>query len=212
MAIGIYATVPGVKRRLASSDSYSGDDDLVLASLCDGVNGWIELKAQRVLSPVNAATYLFDASDWINNGQTLHIPFGIRAVTTLKLAGAHGEALQIIPASEYLLLPRAQQRQFGFPATSLLLHNSGGTAPISRVISGYGVAELVGDFGWEETPPEIVELAETAVVRAWHGRQSGQSDIIGNDETGAPVVSRFVSLKDRDTLKAYHPYGGVMIA
>jgi hypothetical protein len=40
-------------------------------------------------------------------------------------------------------------------------------------------------------------------VRAWHARQSGQADIIGNDETGAPLVSRYVSAYHWSTLKAY---------
>ena len=39
------------------------------------------------------------------------------------------------------------------------------------------------------------------VVRAWHARQSGQTDIVGNDETGAPIVSRYLSARDRDTLQ-----------
>lgn len=211
MAIGSYATIANVKKRLASSDSYSADDDAVLTSLCDAINGWIELKSLRVLAPVDSTTYLFDAGDWTENGSVLNIPAGIRAVASLKLAPATGQPLVLVPAVEYLLLPRTQHRQPGYPATRLLLHNAGGSASVSRAYSGYGIAELVGDFGWAAIPPEIRELAETAVVRAWHGRQAGQSDIVGSDENGAPIVSRFISSKDRETLKAYHPYGGVMI-
>lgn len=212
MAIGTYATVANVKKRLASSDSYSSDDDAVLATLCAGINGWIELKAQRVLGPIEDATYVFDASDWTEDGTVLPIRHGIRSVTSLKLATASGATLQLVPADEYELLPRSQNRQFGYPATRLHLHNEGGTSPIARVYAGRGVTELIGDFGWETVPSEIQELAETAVVRAWHGRQAGQSDIIGSDETGEPIVSRFVSARDREILKAYHPYGGAMIA
>ncbi len=212
MPIGTYATVVSVKRRLASSDTYSTDDDFVLQSLCDGINGWIDLKAQRILGPINGASYLFDAADWSEGGTVLNIPYGIRSVTTLKIAQTSGATLQLIPSTEYHLLPRTQHRQPGYPATQLFLHNSGGTAPIGRVYSGYGVVEIVGDFGFDAIPPEIRELAETAVVRAWHGRQAGQTDIIGSDENGQPIVSHFVALKDTLTLTAYHPYGGVMIA
>jgi hypothetical protein len=41
-------------------------------------------------------------------------------------------------------------------------------------------------------------------VRSWHGRQSGHTDIVGNDQlTGSPIVSRFVSAEDRRTLERY---------
>lgn len=211
MAVGTYAEVDEVKKRLAKSDAYSADDNAVLAKLCSAINGWIELKTQRVLSPVDGVTYVFDADAWTDDGRRLRLPMGIRNITTLKLARGTGETLELIPASEYLLLPRVQSRQAGYPATELLLHNAGGTSPIARVSSGYAIAELVGDVGFEDTPAEIVDIAETAVVRAWHGRQAGQTDIIGSDENGEPIVSRYVSAKDRDTLRAYHPYGGVMI-
>ena len=57
--------------------------------------------------------------------------------------------------------------------------------------------------GWEAIPDDVTELAVTAVVRAWHARQAGQSDIVGTDEYGKPVVSRYLSWRDRDTLLAY---------
>ena len=34
---------------------------------------------------------------------------------------------------------------------------------------------------------------------------AGQADIIGNDDTGAPLVSRFVAPHHRDILRAYRP-------
>lgn len=214
MAVGDYATKANVKKRLASTDTYSADDDAVLDSLCAGINGWIEHVCQRVLAPIASATYTFDSSAWRDGGRLLIVPNGIRVITSLKVAAGTGQTLQLIPASEYLLLPRTQDLIPGWPATRVRLHNDGGTAPFGSVPSGYGVSELVMATGFDAKPGEIVELAETAVVRAWHGRQAGQADIIGSDEDGAPIVSRFVSSKDRITLEGYRwrAGGGVLAA
>lgn len=201
-AIGTYATVVNVKKRLASSDSYSADDDAVLASMCAGINGWIELTARRVLAPIASATYTFDGSQWAR-GSTLWLRNGVRAITSVKLSGGTGQALQLVPVTEYLILPRSQDRVSGWPGTRVHLHNGGGTSPFSVVSAGFGTSEVVMTSGFDAMPDEIVELAETAVVRAWHGRQAGQADIIGSDEEGAPIVSRFVSAKDRETLNNY---------
>lgn len=202
-AIGDYAIVANVKKRMASSDTYSADDDAVLTTLCNGINGWIEMKCRRVLAPIASATYLFDRSAWSDHGTLLWFRNGIRDVTSFKIAGGTGLVLQTVPASEYVLLPRSQDRETGWPATRLLLHNGGGTSPFSEVAAGYGTAELVMATGFAAKPDEVIELAETAVVRAWHGRQAGQADIIGSDENGEPIVSRFVSAKDRETLDHY---------
>lgn len=210
-AIGDYATVVNVKKRLASTDSYSADDDAVLLSLCSGINAWIESPAgaDRVLAPIASATYTFDRSAWSNNGTVLWFRNGIRAVTSLRISAGTGLALQTVPASEYLVLPRSQDRSSGWPGTRIVLHNGGGTSPFSEVSAGHGTSELVMTTGFDAKPDDIIELAETAVVRAWHGRQAGQADIIGSDEEGAPIVSRYVSAKDRETLNAYRWRRGV---
>lgn len=209
-AIGTYATVGNVKNRLASSDSYSAADDAVLASMCAGINGWIEgpSGANRVLAPIASATYTFDGAQW-SRGSTLWLRNGVRDVTSLHLSGGSGETLQLVPSTEYLILPRSQDRTGGWPGTRIHLHNGGGTSPFSLASVGFGTSEIVMTAGFEAMPDEIVEMAETAVVRAWHGRQAGQADIIGSDEEGAPIVSRFVSAKDRDTLNGYKWRRGV---
>lgn len=207
-AIGTYATNANVLKRLGSP-TLTADETAVLTSLTNGINAWIEQTAQRVLAPIASATYLFDSSAWSDGRRVLWVRNGIRTVTSLKLSGGTGQTLQTVPSSEYVLLPRVQDRASGWPATRLYLHNGGGTSPFSVVSSGIGTAELVMATGFEAMPDEIIELAETAVVRAWHGRMAGQTDIIGSDETGAPIVSRFVSAKDRATLDLYRWRWGV---
>lgn len=202
-AIGTYAEIANVKKRLASTDTYSADDDAVLTALCSGINQWIETTCRRVLAPIASATYTFDRRDWSERGTVLWVRNGIRVVTSLKLSGGTGQTLQTVPATEYVLLPRSQDRAPGWPATRLYLHNGGGTSPFSQASDGVGIAEVVMETGFAAEPDDVVEIAETAVVRAWNGRQAGQADIIGSDEDGAPIVSRFVSSKDRATLEQY---------
>ena len=69
--------------------------------------------------------------------------------------------------------------------------------------AGYETVRVKAVCGWAAIPDDITDVALTMVVRAWHARQSGQTDIVGNDETGAPVVSRYISGRDRETLKRY---------
>ena len=57
--------------------------------------------------------------------------------------------------------------------------------------------------GWTAIPDDITDVALTAATRAWFARQSGQQDIVGSDENGAPLVSRFFSARDLGTLRAY---------
>ncbi len=208
-ALVAYAVPGSVKRRMSSSDSYSADDEAVLETLCKGINGWIELIVGRALGPIASATYTFDRSNWSQSGSVLWLRNGVRSITSLKVSGGTGQTLQTVPASEYVILPRSQDRSPGWPGTRIYLHNGGGTNPFSEVSAGLGTSEIVMAMGFPAIPDEITELAETAVVRAWHGRQAGQADIIGSDEDGAPIVSRYVSSRDRETLNHYRWRRGV---
>ena len=204
-AIGTYAALAAVKARLGKTDT---TDDTLLTTMCDQINGWIESPnvVGRPLTPYTA-TYTFDGP-WTRNGTRLVVPRGIRSVTTLKIASGTGGTLSTIDSADYFLLPREQDRAPGWPATRIQLSDVS-TSAWTEVAAGYGVAEIVGEWGWAVEPDEVVAVAETAVVRAWHARQAGQQDIIGTDETGAPIVSRYVAPRDRDTLEGYRWKPGV---
>lgn len=202
-AIGTYAALAAVKTRLGKTDA---TDDTLLTSLCDQINGWVESHCGRPLTPYTA-TYTFDGP-WTRDGTTLVIPRGLRSITTLKIAAGTGSVLTTITAGNYYLLPREQDRAPGWPATRVQLSDINSGA-YTDVPFGYGVAEIDGAWGWAAEPDEVVSVAETAVVRAWHARQAGQQDIIGTDETGAPIVSRYVAPRDRDTLDLYRWKPGV---
>lgn len=124
----------------------------------------------------------------------------VRAVSELAVATQTGAAYTILPATDYFLRPLPQDRSAGWPATRIELSDMA-TQPYFP--PGYSTVRLKAVTGWPAIPDDIAGLAITMVVRAWHARQSGQTDIVGNDETGAPVISRFLSAQDWKTLIAY---------
>lgn len=204
-AIGSYATSAAVKTRLGDTGS---SNDTLIGVLCDQVNGWIESYTARPIAPYSA-TYTFDSSSWSRDGTSLVLPRGLREVTSFTMSGGTGQAQEAVDADDYFLLPRDHERAPGWPATRLVLTDIPTDLPFSYASGGYGIAVIEGEWGWAAIPDELKAIAETTVVRAWHARQAGQQDIIGTDETGAPIVSRYVSGRDRDTLDLYRWKPGV---
>jgi len=123
----------------------------------------------------------------------------VRAVSELAIASQTGGSYTVIDADDYFLRPLPQERAPGWPATRIELSDLSG----EWFHHGYSTVRVKAVTGWPAIPDDITDLACTMVVRAWHARQSGQTDIVGNDETGAPIVSRYLSARDRDTLRAY---------
>jgi hypothetical protein len=123
----------------------------------------------------------------------------VRSVSELAVATQTGGTYTVIPATDYFLRPLPQDRDPGWPATRIELSDW----------PSYNTVRVKAVTGWPAIPDEITDVALTMVVRAWHARQGGQTDIVGTDETGAPVVSRYLSGRDRETLKRYrvaHPF------
>ena len=126
----------------------------------------------------------------------------VRAVSEVACATQTGGSYTVLDTTDYFLRPLPQDRAPGWPATRIELSDH----PVSGYRyfpAGYSTVRVKAVTGWPAIPDDITDLACTMVVRAWHARQSGQTDIVGNDETGAPIVSRYISARDRDTLKAY---------
>jgi hypothetical protein len=196
-AIGTYATLAAVKTRLGITNS---TDDALLSTLCDQINQHIETVVGRVLAPVASAIYLFDG----DGSRVLRVTAGIRAVTLLEIAPETGAAYVTIAAGEYFLRPLAQERQLGWPATKIVMSDrpSAGTA-YSYFPRGLSTARVTMTTGWAVIPDDVAELAITATVRAWTARMAGQADVIGTDEYGKPIISRYLSGRDRDTLRDY---------
>ena len=201
-ATGAYATAALVKARLGITDA---TDDTLLGTICDQVNQFIESPqgCGRILAPVTSATYLADG-----DGSTrLYFPRGLRAVTELAIGDYTGDTRDVIASTDYFLRPLAHDRAPGWPALWLVMSDR--PAGEYRVFAeGLETVSITATTGWNAIPDDITDVAITTAVRAWHARQSGQADIVGNDETGAPLVSRYVAPYHWGAIKAYrakHP-------
>jgi hypothetical protein len=147
-------------------------------------------------STPQTALYYFDG----NGSRVLWLD--VRSVSELAVATQTGGTYTVVPATDYFLRPLPQDRSPGWPATRIELSDYP-TGSAWFFWPGYATVRVKAVVGWPAIPDDITGVALTAVVRAWHARQSGQTDIVGNDETGAPIVSRYISGQDWFTLKAY---------
>lgn len=196
MAVGQYVTLAGLKSRLGIADTGS---DVVLQSLVDAANDWIERYLGRAVAPLTDTTISLDGSLAADDGRRLLCPFGIRSLATVEVATQTGGAYAVVPSTDYYLRPATWNRQAGAPATEIVLSEQSG----HRFWPGLDTVRLTGQFGWAAVPADLAEVATTLAVRLWHARQTGQADLVGTDETGAPLVSRHLSRRDYETLNSY---------
>lgn len=199
-ATGAYATTALVKARLFAAGVTDTADDTLIGTIADQVNQFIESPqgTGRILAPITSATYLMDG-----NGLTrLFFPRGLRAVTEVAVGDYTGDTRDVLATTDYFLRPLAHERKPGWPAEWLALSDE--PAGDHRVFhAGFETVSITGTSGWAAIPDDIIDVAVTTAVRAWHARQSGQADIIGSDETGEPLVSRYVSGFHWATIRAY---------
>jgi hypothetical protein len=196
-ATGAYATAALLKSRLGVTDT---TDDTALGTICDQVNAYIESPAAcgRVLAPIASAAIKLDG----DGTRILHYPKGIRAVSLLEVANYTGAAYQTIAAGDYFLRPGPADLMPGWPFTRIVLsdHPAGSH---SIFPAGLDTVRMTATTGWNVIPDEITDIALTSATRAWHSVQTGQTDIVGTNEMGQPLVSRFFSARDLATLRAY---------
>lgn len=199
-ATGSYATTALVKARLFAAGVTDTADDTLIGTICDQVNQFIESPqgTGRIIAPISSATYLLDGTGLAH----IYFPKGIRAITALSLSDYTGDTLDVLAATDYYLRPLAQDRNPGWPAMYVMLSDR--PSGFHRVFAkGRETVSMTCTAGWAAIPDDIIDVALTTAVRAWGARQSGQADIIGTDETGAPLVSRFVAPFHWGAIKAY---------
>jgi hypothetical protein len=199
-AIGSYATASTLKTRLGITDS---TDDTVLGLVCDQVNDFIEGRTQRVLAPISSATYYYDGDDT----RKLFLPRtargdfigGIRAITTVSVQAYTGAGYEDLASSQYFLRGIAGVRG----PFEWLYFTDYPTGTYSYWPKGYETVKIVATAGWAAIPDEITDLALTAATRTWFGVKNGEQDIVGTDAFGRPLVSRYFSPRDLETLRRY---------
>lgn len=197
-ATGAYATTAALKTRMAFPDSA---DDTLLGLICDQLNAYIEgpQAIGRIIAPIASDTYLFDG----DGGNVLRYPKGIRAVTLLEVKFATNvNTFNTIPVTDYKLRPGPMTLTPGWPYNRIEMVDIplGGIGYFPR---GYDTVRVTMTTGFAAIPDDVTEVALVAAARAWHAVQAGQQDIVGTDEMGRPLVSRFFSKRDLETLAAY---------
>jgi len=201
-AFGTYAAIVSVKARLGipAEDTVSDAD---ITTVCNQVNGYIESLVGRPLCNLGTATYTFDGYDAQDN-RVLFIARGLRTVTLLETATYTGGSFSTVPSTDYFLRPQTQELDPGFPYTQVIMTNVPSANNFSPLFyDGYNTVRITGTWGFANTPDEVTEIGEVMAVRAWNARQSGQTDQIGLSEAGMPVISRTLSIRDRETLGRY---------
>lgn len=199
-AIGAYATAAALKTRINISDS---TDDTVLGNVCDQINDYIEDRTHRVIAPISSATYYYDG----DGSRSLYLPItadgthigGIRAITALSCQQYTGAGFSAVDSSQYFL-----RQVVGIRGPfERLLFTDYPTGMFSSWPRGFKTVQITATAGWAAIPDDITDLALTAATRAWHAIENGQSDIVGTDEMGRPLVSRFFAARDLETLDRY---------
>lgn len=199
-ATGSYATTAGIKLRANITDT---TDDTLLGTIADQVNQYIESETKRILAPISSAVYLYDG----DGSRRLFLPLtsddtpigGVRAVTKLEVAQYTAGAYVEIPSTDYFL------RGKSLPAAPFdwLYLTDRPTTGYGCFPHGFNTVRVTATAGWAAIPDDIIDVALTTAVRAWHAREAGQQDIVGTDEFGRPIVSRFLSSKDMNTLRRF---------
>jgi len=207
-AIGSYATGSALKTRAGITDS---TDDTLLGLICDQVNQYIESRTGRVIAPISGtAIYYYDG----DGDTSLFLPLpvsaapigGLRSIALLEFAAYTGAAYETIVAGDYFLRQRVGMTG---PYERLVMSDVP-TGSYSAFPRGRNTVRATSSTaGWAAIPDDITDVALTAATRAWFARQSGQQDIVGSDELGQPLISRFFSARDFGTLRAYSLVDGL---
>lgn len=192
-----YCELDDVKQRLDRTGDTT--DDELFAEYIDEATDFLRGYLGRDLIDT-ALTHTYDGYDAVRGGRCLLIPRGIQTISLLEVAATTGASFSTVTAGTYFLRPTDQDRAPGVPATELWLSDQSGT----QFAPGYDNVRLTGTFGFASVPQRVQEVALNLVVRMYASRQAGQSDLIGSGgEGGSPMVSAFMSKRDRETLDRF---------
>lgn len=192
-ALGTYVTLADLKTRLGITVA---THDTLLTQIVDETNQWIESYAGRVLGPVASAVYLLDGGGTATpDSYTLDVSrLGVRAISLLETATTTGGAYSTVASTSYYIRPA--NRLNGEPGTRIKLWTG-------SFYAGYDTTRVTMTAGFAAVPDDVRGVGLAIATRAWHGRQSGQTDIVGTDETGAPLVTKIVAPEFKRTLDRY---------
>lgn len=198
-----YTSLYNVKQDLDKAPSDTTADELLLDYIAEATD-YIRGYCSRDFATVSG-TWTFDGLSTIHGRTALLIPRGVQSISLLEAAAITGGSFATIPSSAYVLRPTVQERTPGWPATEVRFTDYLSGSPYSYFPYGNDNIRLTGVLGFG-VPARIEGIARRLVVRAYASRQAGQGDLTGSGgEGGAPIVSQFLSKRDREVLDGFAP-------
>jgi hypothetical protein len=180
-------------------------DDTLISELIDEATSFIQAYTGRRFTAEAAATYVFDTV----YGTVLHIPRGIRAITSMGVASTHqpdsGGSYTTIPAADRILRPRAADLVNGWPATEVRFTRGTITGTVRAFANAENGCTITGDFGFAAIPDDLEAVCIDACVAAWQSRKDGTSGVIGAEDSAITPWNTYYSKgsPQRATLDRY---------
>lgn len=199
---GLLCDLGDVKQELGILAATTTDDELILQKISE-VSTAIMGETGRLFarSPSSGTTtLLFDVA---TSGRTLRVPKGIATATTLQVATSSqpesAGTYTTVTAAEWFLRPNAQDRDYGWPATSIVISDVSG----SYFTAGYNTVKLTGALGWATVPADIRAIAIRASVANYMAKGSGAGGVAAAGPNGATWILRSISPADAERLAWY---------
>jgi len=196
---GLICSLWDVKQELGTTATT--DDELILEHIRQ-VTAEIHSITGRlfVRTPASGtSTFLFDVP---MTGRILRVPKGISNGTTLEVASQSqpesGGTYTTLGSTDWYLRPNVQDRDTGWPATSIVLSNLAG----AYFAYGYNTVRLTGAMGFATVPYNIQAIGIRAAAAMTLAKGSvGNAVPIGPN--GGITVLRHISPADMETLTRY---------
>lgn len=201
-AANAYTDLVGVRLRMKQLNADRGDDAW-LQTCIDAVNTFLNNRIGFFCGPSTDTVRTYDGCDSVKNGRRFYVPGGIRTLTTVEIKLLTSDSTWLtVTSGDVVLRPHVSRLPPGCPYLYVQWLDYP-TGSYDRFTHGYNNLRLTGTFGWASVPDDLVELADSLVVRTFQTKRSGQADTYGQDALGNPVVSRFMSRLDYEKIDYY---------
>ncbi len=152
--------------------------------------------------------YVYDGEDALEEGRAILLRIGLSGITWLEaaLVTPPNDTFHQVPASDFYLYPRIDQREPGWPAMELRLTNVPSTSNPSPVFLPmmHNVRVIpAGTAGWPQIPDEIAKVAYAIVGGLFRTRASGGANTATVGDDGALTINRLLSTDDWKVIHFY---------
>jgi hypothetical protein len=192
------ATLAGVKLRLGAGATPVDDD--ALTPHIKAVNDAFIRHIGYYPGPSTDTTRTYHGRDAVRNGHRLWIPGGIRTLTGMTVGASTGATATAATSTDWSLGPTPTRSGEPYWYVEWVDVTTGNW---SHYPFGFGNVVMTGLFGWASVPDELIEWAESQVVRRWKARATGDADVVGSDEFGQAIISYRLPAELRRVLDAY---------